>query len=208
MSQEVKTITINSLGETEKHEFPTNGKVSDIKLHYENIYGYEFYFKLIKGTDILSDDFSIADIDEDITIVKLNIAELLNQPKCSIKDEPILPEDYPSHFIGNYYFLTEDKCKLFVKNMIEIINIDPSPILLKICKILDDSYDVLYFLCSFDETYRDYIEFRKKNNTFIRPIPSLDIPQNCIYKYETLSEPTPYLFEFHLILLEFDEIFN
>ena len=166
MSQELKTITINSLGETEKHDFPINGKVSDIKSFYENIYGYEFYFKIIKGTDILSDDFPIADIDEDITIVILNIAELLKQQKCSTKDEPNLPKGFKKYYISNYYFITEDKYKLFLKNMIEIINIDPSSIWLKICKILYHAEDYIYG--KYDLEF--YIKFRKYYNVNIKPI--------------------------------------
>jgi len=207
MSQELKIITINFL-ETKKYDFPINGKVSDIKLHYENIYGYEFYFKIIKGINILSDDFPIADIDEDITVVKLNITELLKQQKCSTIDESILPEGFDDYHIGNYYFITEDKCKIFLKNMIEIIKIDPSSILLKISKILDNAEDYLtdWRLTYSSYNIKDYIKFRENYDGYITPesVQFCNIPDKCINKYHINDLLGVYTFDFYQILFNLD----
>ena len=207
MSQELKTVTINSLGETKKYDFPINGKVSDIKSFYENNYGFEFYFKIIKGTDVLADEFLIADIDEDITIVIINIADELKKDRFSTRDEFILNQNtiIAPNNLSNFIFSTEDKCISYVEKIKELINIDPASILLKICKIFlnehkkenDSHYNTGFVFM--------YIEFRN-NITVNYNLENIQLPNIEVYRYGRNGEF--YTFSLKNILIEYDKEFD
>jgi hypothetical protein len=134
-SSEMKSVKLQHLSsEITTVTLPITSIIKDIKTFLENVFGINYYFQIVKDILPLDDNYPIIEIDKELTLIKINIAEIV------------------LHGIIN----TKNEYDELLHKLKEIVIMNPQLILEKICLIIknhQEEYDDYIFSNCFTSLY-------------------------------------------------------